>query len=465
MEKKPDLLGIDDFGSLRGALVLLRIDVNSPVDPSTKKIIANPRLESHARTIALLSKKGAKVVVLAHQGRKGESDCIPLAQHAQALSKFSGVKVGFSADSHVVSEDTLEKIVALKSGQVLLLDNLRFLDEETAVKSPDELARGMLVGRLAPHAQLYVNDAFSNAHRAHASMVGFPRVLASCAGPVMLSELQGAIVAREASKRPCVYVLGGAKPEEVLGVMKYALEHERVDKILTSGVIGELCVIARGSSLSAEKMAWLKDKGYAAHLLTLREIIHRYNEFVETPFDFALKDPVTGERREVFLTVLHNETAASGDIGEKTSRKYAKIVARAKTLYVKGPCGMYEDPLFAHGTRTVFTAVANNAGATALVAGGNTLNAFDRLGIPTNKITHRSLGGGVLLDLMQGKELPAIEALREAQKHFGTTLGYHALPEAKEVKEKIVKSARKPSARKPRTSEKEKKPSRSPRKR
>lgn len=445
---------LEDFPSLRGATVILRVDVNSPVDPKSKKVLANPRIAAHAKTIALLCKKGAKVVILAHQGRKGDPDCLPLAQHALLLSKAAGIKIAFSADPHVVSERSLEAVVRLKSGSALLLDNVRFLDEETASKPPEELARGLLVGRLAPHAQLYVDDAFSNAHRAHASIVGFPKVLASAAGPVMVSELEGALSARNPARRPSVYVLGGAKPEEVLGVMKYALEHAVADKILTCGVFGELCVIARGSSLSSEKMAFLREHGQMQHLLALREIIHKFNEFIETPFDFALKDSETGKRREVFLTMLHNETVPSGDIGEKTARKYAKIVARSKTIYVKGPAGMYEDPLFEHGTRTIFTAVANNAGATTLVAGGNTLNAFEKLNIPTDKITFKSLGGGVLMNVLEGKELPAIVALQESAKQFGTTLGFHELPAAKPVPvpkpagPKPVRPSTKPPSRK-----------------
>lgn len=420
---KAQLLSIDDFGSIRGKTVIARIDVNSPVDPKTKKIGENARIKAHAKTLALLCTKGAKVIILAHQGRKGGDDFLPLAQHAKLLAKASGKPVAYAADPLVVGPKTLAAAKSLKPGQLLLLDNVRYLDEETDKMTPLEQAHGVLVSSLAPLADIYVDDAFSNAHRAHASITGFPQVLSSAAGPVMLSELDGARMAMEPAKRPNIYVLGGAKPEEVIGIIKHALSNSSVDKILTSGVIGELVVIARGSTLSADKMKWLAEKGYTSHLLALREVIHFYNEFIETPFDFAIKDP-DGKRREVFLTALNRETAASGDIGHKTAAKYAKIVARARTLYVKGPCGIYEDPIFQEGTRTVFSAVAANQNAFSLVAGGNTSDAFSKLGIPTTNITHLSIGGGVLLDLMAGMKLPAVEALQQAAKEFGTKTGY-----------------------------------------
>ncbi len=424
MAKTP-LLSIDSFGALRGKTVIVRIDVNSPVDPKTHKIGSNARIKAHAKTLQLLSDKGAKVIVLAHQGRKGGDDFLPLAQHAKLLAKESGKPVQHVPDPSVIGPKSILAAKGLKPGQILLLDNIRYLDEETEKLTPQQQAHGAIVSTLAPLADLYADDAFSNAHRAHASITGFPQVLASAAGPVMLSELEGAKNAMEPARRPCVYVLGGAKPEEVIGIMKHALSTSSVDKILTSGIIGELCVIARGSTLSQEKMKWLHEHGHSANLLALREVIHYYHEFIETPFDFALKDPETGKRREVFLTTLNRETASSGDVGRKTAAKYAKIIAKARTVYVKGPCGMYEDPLFQDGTYTVFSAVAANHNAYTLVAGGNTTDAFSKLAIPTDGISHLSIGGGVLLDLMAGTPLPAVEALEHAAKQFGARLGYH----------------------------------------
>ncbi len=459
--KSEDLLTIDSFGSLKGKTILLRVDINSPIDFKTLKITSNPRIQAHSKTILLLSSKGAKVVVLAHQGRKGGDDFFPLEEHAKLISKLIKKPVIFHPDTQVVSEKTLEQIKKLKDGQIMLLDNVRYLDEETAKLDVANQTRTPLVNNLAPLMSIYVDDAFSNAHRAHISMTGFPAVLPSAAGPVMLSELESAKKAAEPSKRPAVFLMGGAKPEEIIGIMKHALENSTVDKILTAGLIGELCVIARGSSLTENKMKWLKEKGYDKHLLPLREVMHSYHEFIETPFDFAILDKETGKRREIFLTTLSKEIELIGDIGKKTYTKYSKILAKAKTIYVKGPCGIYEDEEFQEGTRTTLTAVANNAGAYSLVAGGNTSDAFEKLKIPQTNIGHLSIGGGVLLEYLAGTPLPAIIALQESAKNFGTELGYHpyvAKPvEVEEEKHSEKKSKKKKTETKKATKQKIKK--------
>jgi phosphoglycerate kinase len=235
----------------------------------------------------------------------------------------------------------------------------------------------------------------------------------------MQRELESGLKARENAKRPNIYILGGAKPDDVLKLMRYALNNQLVDKVLTSGVIGELCLIARGSRLPEAKMEELEKNGFLASLQTVRNLIHEQKEFIETPFDFAVAE--NGKRKEVMLTQLLGVTSPVGDIGTKTAAKYGRIVAKAATVYVKGPCGKYEEAPFEHGTRTVFQAVASSK-AYSLVGGGHTLQAFEKFGIPSSKISHVSLAGGALLELMQGKELPAVKALEQAARKFGNKL-------------------------------------------
>lgn len=417
-KKASKIFSLQDFPNLRGKSLLVRVDLNSPIERG--KVQSNPRFEAHAETVKLLAGKGAKVVVLAHQGRKGGRDCISLGQHAKILSKLCGRKVLFKEDKAVVSEKTLAAVGKLKGGEVMLLDNVRFLDDEAVEKAVAEHSKSELVAALAPLCQLFVQDAWSNAHRRHASMVGFANLLPCAMGPVFQGEMEGASKAREHAAHPVTYILGGTKPEEVIKLMEYSLVNNVVDKILATGIFGELCLIARGSKLPAAKMEEIRKQGFTQHLLTIRDLIHNYHEFIETPFDFAYADE-KGERKEVMLTQLPHCPHPIYDIGAKTARKFSKIAANSKTVFIKGTCGKYEEKPFEHGTRTVFEAVANSK-AYSLIGGGHTLTAFEKFGIPKNKISFISLAGGALLEFLQGNELPAVTALQTAAKKFGNKL-------------------------------------------
>ncbi len=422
----PNVVSVSDFASLRGKTVLLRVDLNSPVEGG--KVQGGPRFVAHAETVKMLSARGCKLVVLAHQGRKGAKDSAPLKEHAVILSNLVGKKVLYVADPAVVGPKSLKAVESLKAGDIMLLDNVRYLDDENVEKTAEQHAKeSKLVKALAPLADLFVDDAFSNAHRGHASMVGFCAVLPSAAGPVMERELEGALKAREKARHPNVYLLGGAKSDEVIKLMDYALKKGIVDKILTSGVIGELCLMARGNKLPQVKVDELEKTGFTGEkinfsqaLQKVRELIHTYNEFIETPFDFAVADE-KGERKEMLLTQMVVANLSPGDIGVKTANKYSKIVLKSATVYIKGPCGKYEEKPFENGTRQVFEAVARS-GAYTLVGGGHTLKAFEKFGIPTDKISHISIAGGALLELMQGHDLPAIVALESAAKKFKNKL-------------------------------------------
>jgi len=410
-------MSLTDVRDLRGKTVFVRVDLNSPTDPKTGKVDLNPRFTAHAETVKLLAQKGAKVVVLAHQGRKGDEDCISLGGHARILSKLIGKKVLFKTDAKVVSPATIKAIRGLKPGQVMLLDNVRFLDDEAVQRTAQEHANSELVRALAPLAQVFVQDAWSNAHRAHASMVGFATLVPSYAGPVFERELAAAQKASGHADHPVTYVLGGSKPEDVIKLMQYSLENMVVDKILTSGVIGEMCLIARGNQLPAAKMEELKAAGFMHQLLALRDLIHLHNDKIETPFDFAYIDE-SGKRCEFLLTSLAGSPNPVYDIGTKTARKYAKACNNSKTVFMKGPCGKYEQEAFQHGTKTVLEAIAN-CKAYTLIGGGHTLTALEKFNIPKEKISFISLAGGALLEFLQGNTLPAVAALELSAKKFG----------------------------------------------
>jgi len=226
-EQLKDFLTIDDF-DVEGKTVLFRADINSVVIDG--RVQMKERIDENAKTIRELSEKKAKVVILAHQGRAGRYDFLPLEQHAQLLRNFVDLKY----IDDIIGPAAREAIKNLDAGEVLLLDNVRMLAEETLDETPEEHAKSVFVRKLSPLADIYINDAFSVAHRSHASVVGFPKVLDAGIGRLMERELSALARAVHQIERPVVYVLGGAKPEEVFDIIDFALERG-VDSILTTG--------------------------------------------------------------------------------------------------------------------------------------------------------------------------------------------------------------------------------------
>jgi len=403
-----EFLTLDDF-DFAGKTVLVRVDLNSPYDTGSGKIQESERLAAHAQTIRELSKKGAKVVILAHQGRAGDGDFIHLDQHAEFLSAKVHKKVKFVAD--IIGPEAIKQIQKLANGRILLLDNVRFLAEETMELPAEQHAKSVFVRTLAPLAQAFVSDAYSAAHRPHCSIVGFTTVLPSFAGRVMEAEVNGNTKARERAEHPNVYVLGGAKPDDCVKLLKASVGNPSVDKILAGGVIGELCLIAKGADLgkptleALEKNKWMKD------LAVVKDALSKDSSGkIEVPVDLAFEE--NGQRQEVLLSQMPAPRAV-GDIGSKTALKFAEIIKAAKSVYVKGPLGTYEKPAFELGTKLVFEALAKSK-AFSLVGGGHTLNALEKFGVNKKKLGHVSLAGGALLTYLCGEPLPGVEALKKA---------------------------------------------------
>lgn len=393
--------GID----VKNKTVVLRVDINVPYDLATRSIQDSARLREHSKTIKELSDKGAKVVVLAHQGRRGDTDFIHLDQHAELLSKHIGKKVEFVED--VIGEKATEGIKSLKPENVLLLDNVRFLDEETEEKLPEEHAKGRLVQTLAPLADIFVNDAFSASHRGHASITGFAAVLLPVAGRVMEKEIVSCEKLLK-PKRPIVYVLGGAKPEEPIGIMKRMLKEEKIDKALTCGVLGEMFLMARGVELGDATRGFLEKKNFLGSTAELKILVEKYGKKIEIPIDVAIEE--NGKRKDISVQELPADNQIL-DIGVETAKKYANEIKKAKTIVVKGPAGVYEKPGFETGTKTILEAIAESK-AFSLIGGGDSSVAVEKLGIDKTKFSYISLGGGALITYLSGKPMPGIECLK-----------------------------------------------------
>jgi phosphoglycerate kinase len=403
----PKYLTLDDV-KVKDKVVLVRVDFNSSVDPETKKVLEDARIRAHGQTtIKELSEKGAKVVVLAHQGRRGDPDFIPLKQHAEILSKILKKPVKYVDD--VYGEKAKNAIKNLKGGEILVLDNVRTFPGETEKGTPEEHAKTELVKNLAPLADLFVNDAFAAAHRAHVSIVGFTAVLPSVAGRIMEKELKSLSKILENPEKPCIFIFGGAKADDSLEISKYVLDNDIATQVLTGGVVGQVFLAARDINLGKPNMDFLKEKEFTSFFPGIKELIDKYLDRVKTPQDVAVE--ANGKRKEVRITHLPT-TYTMYDIGHETVERYGEIISLAKSIVISGPMGVYENPEFSYGTKTVLQQIANSK-AFSLAGGGHTISAIEEFRL-NNKISYISTAGGALIEFLMGKKLPGVAALEKA---------------------------------------------------
>jgi len=294
---------LDDF-NVKNKVVLVRVDFNSEIDPNTKKVTSDVRIRAHAEsTLKELAEKGAKTVVLAHQGRKGDPDFTSLKEHAEILQKILKCPVKYVDD--VFGDKAKAAIKSLQGGEILVLENVRSWDKETKNGTPEDQCKTELVQNLAPLADLFVNDAFAAAHRGHVSMVGFTAVLPSAAGRIMERELKSLSKALEKPEKPSVYVMGGAKADDSLEISKYVLGNGIADYVLTGGVTGQLFLAARGVDLGKGNMAYLEKKELTSLIPGIKAIEHQYSDKIMTPVDVALE--VNGKRKEISISKLPSE--------------------------------------------------------------------------------------------------------------------------------------------------------------
>jgi phosphoglycerate kinase len=400
---------LDDF-EVKNKVVLVRVDFNSEIDPQTKNVTSDVRIKAHAETtLKELAEKGAKTVVLAHQGRKGDPDYTPLKQHAEILGKILKCPVKYVDD--LFGGKAKAAIKNLKGGEILVLENVRSWDGETKSSTPEQASKTELVQNLAPLADLFVNDAFAAAHRGHVSMVGFTAVLPSAAGRIMERELKSLSKALEKPEKPSVYVMGGAKADDSLEISKYVLGNGIADFVLVGGVTSQLFLAAKGVDLGKKNMDFLAKKELTGLIPGIKALMTQYGDKVVVPVDVALD--VNGKRKETSVSKLPTEYSIF-DLGAKTVENYAKIILAAKSIVVSGPMGVYENKEFNFGTKKVFEAIANSK-AFSLAGGGNTIAAIQEYGL-SKKIGYISTAGGALIEFLMGKKLPGVVALETAVK-------------------------------------------------
>ncbi len=383
-----------------GSTVLLRVDLNtSIVDGEPSDSI---RFKQAGETVRALVNKDCKVVVIAHQGRIGKKNYCSLEGHAVLLSKHVKRKVKFVPD--LFGPDALGTVKRLGKKKVILLENTRFYAEELDKKiKPEE---SVFVKSLAGAVDCFVNDAFSVSHRSQASVIGFPKLLPSYAGPHLTEELRVLSQLNTNAKQPVVYCLGGAKLEECFDLAESAFDSGKAQNVLASGLFGEVLLLASGKELGA-KRAWLEEHGYLEFVTRARCLWAKYADELILPVDFAF---IGADGFRVETSDPLNASSPVFDVGTETISLFTLYLKKARTIFVKGPAGKYEEPCFELGTKELFKAVSK-AIAFSVVGGGDTGAALESLGFKERDFGHVCTAGGAMLDYLTGKDLPGVSAL------------------------------------------------------
>ena len=408
---------------LQGKTVIFRPDINSPIDPTTKRIVNTNRIEKTVPTLKLMLERGAKVALIAHQGDTLDyQNLIPLAEHAEILSRLSGHRVAYIDD--VCGPAAQQAVRALSPGEAIILGNLRYLAEEistfeTVVKlTPQEMTNTWLVRSLAPLGDVYVNDAFAAAHRSAPSMVAFQEVLPSAGGIQLMEEYTALKSVMENPRRPCVYVLGGAKISDAFDMMRKVLSDGSADYILTAGVTGIVMHIARGVDFGPAITKFLADRALDTFIPEAKSLLAEFGSKYVLPVDFAFDAAVTDQqgqakpvRAEAPVDQLPRDRLLP-DVGHQTIELFKNYIAGAGSIFVNGPAGMYEHEPWSDGTREIWQAIADAPGYT-VIGGGDTISAAARF-TDMSKYGYVCTGGGAMVRFLAGKRLPLIEAMERA---------------------------------------------------
>jgi phosphoglycerate kinase len=403
-----------DFGS---KVVLCRLDLNSPYDRDNDILKDISRIKAAIPTIRELTEKGAKLVLLTHQGGDLEyQNFIPTELHATEITKLLGREVKFIDD--ICGPTAREAIKELKSGEIILLDNVRYMAEEmtlfeTKLKlTAEEQAKTIVVRKLAPVADFYVCDAFAAAHRDQPTLVGFEEVLPSAMGRLFEKEYGVLSKIMTSPDKPCVFLLGGAKIEDAFLMMPTVLKNNIANEILCSGLVAQIFMIASDRDIGRPSKELIYKKKLEPYIEIAKDIIKSYPKRIILPPDYAYS---RGTRVEIDADQLPTKNLIA-DLGEKTIRLYKDTISKAKTVFVNGPPGIFEDSMTELGTKELWKHVAETDNF-SVIGGGDSIAVANKYGL-AEKFSYVCTGGGALVRFLSGEELPVVRALKKSAKKF-----------------------------------------------
>lgn len=384
--------------SVSSKRVLLRCDLNVPLSKDDKNVItSDKRIVESLKTIKYLMNAGAKVVICSHLGKTGQN--LSLAPVAKRLSELLEVEVPLIKD--IYSKEAYEIVSKMNDSDVVLLENTRMYEGEE--KNDDELSK-----RLASFGEIFVNDAFGTAHRAHSSTVGVTKYLPSVAGFLIEKELDALDRGINDPKRPLVAIIGGAKVSSKIGVLTKLME--KVDTLLIGGAMTYTFIKAQGGNVGRSLVE--DDKiDVAKQILKLAE--EKNVNFILPVDTVVAKEPdENSDSKVVSISEIEDEYMGL-DIGPKTIAMFVKEIKQAGTVVWNGPVGMFEIEKFAEGTKKIAQAMAESDAIT-IIGGGDSAAAVEKFELE-KQMSHVSTGGGASLELMEGKKLPGIEALEDKE--------------------------------------------------
>lgn len=402
MLKQLGIYGFEDI-DLSSKKILLRLDLNSPIDPKTGRISDDTRIRAHSESLRILLDRGAAVAIIAHQGRPGDSDFTTLEEHAERLSKYSGYGVEYVGD--IIGPHAIRRIKSLEPGEAIVLENIRFLSEEMIEAPPEEQAKRLYVRKLSSYFDLYINDAFGASHRSQPSIVGFPVIMRGVAGPIMERELVEISRVFSGESGPRVFVLGGAKIQDSVRIIKNIALRRAADVILLTGLISLVYHMALGTDVGSDNRSYIESKGYHSLVEDIRAST-KLGVPIVLPRDYKVL------RGGFVENVRASDLWRGGralDIGEETIEEFGSLIMGAGAIVMRGPAGYIEDERFRAGTLSLLRRALESRAR--VIIGGGHLGSM----VPEDYDRSRvlvSTGGGALLTLLSGERLPAIEALR-----------------------------------------------------
>jgi phosphoglycerate kinase len=404
---RKDYLMMGDV-ALDNKRILVRVDFNSPMD-ANGNILDDRRINSHLGTLRSL--EHSRVVLMSHQSRPGKNDYTTLEAHARLATELLGREVTYEDD--IFSSCARDAITSLEQGEILLLENTRFSAEEMMNRAPEEHAKSQMVKKLSSLFDLFINDAFSVSHRSHCSVVGFTEVLPSVAGILLDKEITALDKGLKCHEHPAIFVLGGTKANDSVKVILEVLKRDGADKILTTGVVATVFMIAMGIDVGEINRKFIADQKYLDQISIASKLLKEYSGKIVMPKDVALNND--GERVEVGVDRIKGDLPIA-DIGLETIANYSKSLEEAKLSVFHGPAGVFELEKFRLGTEELLKAATKSS--YSIAGGGHTLAVIDRLGIES-KFSHVSMGGGASIAYLSGEPLPGIEALKNSATRSG----------------------------------------------